>query len=821
MARKQLGSVLEFIREVLGARAAGDTTDADLLDRFVAQREEAAFTALLERHGPLVLGVCRRVLGNAEDAADAFQATFLVLVRKAGSIRKGASVASWLHGVANRVSLEARTRAARRRAHENRAKNIGQADPAADAATHELRAILDEELEQLPEKYRAPLVLHYLAGKTKEETARQLGWSEGTVSGRLARARDRLRERLTRRGLGLSSGALAAALSQETAASVPSALVGSTVSFVSLFTAGEVVAGASSARVFALTERVVRTMFLSKWKLIAATVLAVTAVGLAGGLIYWAHAGQPPQEEKQPAPNPAALGKGQPLPAQGKKPGVIVRAPGSYTLDVALSADGKTLARAGADETVDLWDVASGKKLHTLRGHTAPLLRVAFSPDGKTLASITGTWLPDDVRGEVKLWDVATGKERVSVKGHPGRGVALAFSPDGKTLATSSGTVKLWDVATGREKLELKLDKRIPWSLAFSPDGKTLATGTGGGIMDITPSSVILWDVATGKKKATLPGHGNSITWVGFAPDGKTLASASGPGGKDEQGKPVELGKPLAGQIKLWDVATTKERATLPIRLVTPVQFFDLAFTADGKTLISAMASIVGRRKEGGISIKDGEITGMGYAVQRWEVATGKERAFYWAPFNNGEPGPGGAGTNCGIYFTALSADGKTVAWGGAEERDKKITGTAHVWDVQSLVTSPPKLPKEPGKPAKNAKPPALSPMTGDVQFLKEAGVATDGPGLVTFFRKNTPSEEQRRAVGKLIGQLGDPVPKVREKATEDLKAVGSVAWPALQEALNHRDPARKGDASYAVALFRDPESRIAKNAEKSRVFAS
>src|SRR5438876_4438872 len=112
MARKQLASVLQYIRTALGAPTTGDTTDADLLGRFAVRREEAAFTALLERHGPLVLGVCRRVLGNAADAEDAFQATFLVLVKKAGSIRKGASVASWLHGVAYRVALEARTRAA-------------------------------------------------------------------------------------------------------------------------------------------------------------------------------------------------------------------------------------------------------------------------------------------------------------------------------------------------------------------------------------------------------------------------------------------------------------------------------------------------------------------------------------------------------------------------------------------------------------------------------------------------------------------------------------------------------------------------------------
>jgi RNA polymerase sigma factor (sigma-70 family) len=685
MARNQLGTVLDFIRAALGARASGDTTDADLLERFSALRDEAAFTVIFERYGALVLSVCRRVLSNAEDADDAFQAAFLVLFRKARSIRKSASLASWLHGVAYRVSLEARTRAGRRQTHVKRAESMGQADPADEAGARELRSILDQELEQLPEKYRAPLVLHYLAGKTKEETAQQLGWSEGTVSGRLARARDLLRSRLTRRGLALSGSALSAALSQEAAvASVSSVLASSTVSLVTLCAVGEAAAGARAARILALTERVVHTMFLTKLKIATAVLLVAAAVGLgAGGLFYQAQA-DPPEDRPQPQPPTAsAAGTLQDQPAPVKKAGAIFRVPDSYTLAVALTADGKLLARGGADNTVDLWDVASGKKLHTLKGHTVPILRVAFSPDGKTLASITGSWLPDEVRGEVKVWDVVSGKERASLNGHPTRMLSLAFSPDGKTLASAAGTVKLWDVDTGKEKLELKLGEReLPWSLAFSPDGKTLATGSGLGPMHLAPGSVFLWDVATGKQKATLPGHANSITWVGFAPDGKTLASAS-------CGSYDQKQKPLPGEIKLWDIATAKERATLPIRTPTPLQFFDLAFSADGKTLISALWSFGEKENEGGL------------AVEQWDLATGKAKASFWAPFNPfNSGGPPGAGTNAGIFFAALSGNGKTVAWGGAEGQGRMITGTAHVWDVQSLATSPPKLPKEPERPA-------------------------------------------------------------------------------------------------------------------------
>ncbi len=185
MAEVRLASVLYHLRQ-LGAGTAGDVSDGQLLRRFAQGREESAFAALLERHGRLVWGVCRHVLRQEQDAEDAFQATFLVLARKASSIRKHESVASWLHGVAYRVALKARARAAARHARALPAEREAPPGPPSEAALRELQAVLDQEVALLPGKLRAPFVLCCLQGRSKGEAARELGWKEGTVSGRLA-----------------------------------------------------------------------------------------------------------------------------------------------------------------------------------------------------------------------------------------------------------------------------------------------------------------------------------------------------------------------------------------------------------------------------------------------------------------------------------------------------------------------------------------------------------------------------------------------------------------------------------------------------------
>jgi RNA polymerase sigma factor (sigma-70 family) len=287
MASGTTSPVIQLIRRIAGAPDAAHTTDGHLLDRFVTRREGEAFAMLVRRHGAMVLGVCERVLANRHDAEDAFQATFLVLARSAGSVLKRESVGSWLYGVAYRTALRARAAAARRHAAERQGRTTNTQDPLAAVLWSDLRPVLDKELDRLPEKYRAPVVLCYLEGKTNEEAAQQLGWTKGTVSGRLARARALLRDRLTRRGLALSGGLLATLLAQNAAAaSVPTELVNSTLNAATFIAAGQA-ATTLSGSVAALTQGVLKAMWLTKLKIVTLVGLAVAlAAGSAGWLTY-------------------------------------------------------------------------------------------------------------------------------------------------------------------------------------------------------------------------------------------------------------------------------------------------------------------------------------------------------------------------------------------------------------------------------------------------------------------------------------------------------------------------------------------------------
>ena len=257
--------VRKFVRAALGSSAAG-TSDPDLLKRFVDAADQDAFAELVRRHGPMVLDVCRCVLGNHADAEDAFQATFLALAQRAGSIHKAGSLAAWLHGVAYRIARKLRTQTARRREHEAR---VPAREPAApdDLSWAEVRLAVHEALAALGERYRAPLILCYLGGMTQDRAAEALGLSRSAVKKRLERGRDQLRERLARKGLG-PTALLAALASPAIVCAVPPALAESVVTLAALVAAGNLPAGAVSPAVLALTPPEVSPMALSPLKVL-------------------------------------------------------------------------------------------------------------------------------------------------------------------------------------------------------------------------------------------------------------------------------------------------------------------------------------------------------------------------------------------------------------------------------------------------------------------------------------------------------------------------------------------------------------------------
>lgn len=277
-------------------------TDAQLLERFIADQDGDAFAQLVRRHGAMVLGVCQRILHNPHDAEDCFQAAFLVLVRKAESIQPTSMVGNWLYGVAYRTALEARKMAAKRRALERKKQEMPTVESDADR-WEELRPVLDQELNRLPDDFRAVVVLCDLEGKTRLEAAQQLGLPPGTVASRLARGRALLAKRLARHSLAMSAPALAAIL-VESAPKVPAWLMESTSEAAARLATGSGSAGLVSVRVAELTELVARGMTLTRINAVLATLLVLITLGIGiGTFITPAQANVKPDARKMESPD--------------------------------------------------------------------------------------------------------------------------------------------------------------------------------------------------------------------------------------------------------------------------------------------------------------------------------------------------------------------------------------------------------------------------------------------------------------------------------------------------------------------------------------
>jgi RNA polymerase sigma factor (sigma-70 family) len=646
MTTSPVTAFLRHLRRLTARQGSEHLSDRQLLRHFTAQGDEAAFATLVYRHGPSVLAVGRRVLHDRHAAEDVFQATFLVLARKAASIRKRQALASWLYGVAYRLAVRAKAQAGKRMLHERAQRTPPSEDPARTAAWRELVAVLDEELARLPDKYRAPLVLCYLEGKTQEAAARQLGWALSTLHDRLERGRERLRVRLEGRGVALSAGLLATALSQQAAeAAVSAALLDVTVEAALAFGAGGTVTAAASTQAMLLAKGVVHAMYVTKLKAMAVAIFAVGVLGLGTGkLTHSLLAGKPAAEGKAEAAKPPAKAVEKSIPAEAPQArtdrygdplpeGALARLGTTRLRHVsfhptqvrafAYFPDGKTLASGGTDDIIRLWDVATGKTVGRIATNDLAIFSIAISPDGKTiLAGGRDDAMKPGRQDYLCLWDAATGTKIRRFEGHrDGIIWRAAFAPDGKIVASVAGdqTLRLWDVPTGKELRRFEGPKLE--TAVFSPDGAILAYSDG--------PSIRLWEVATGKERRRLQGHRDGVWALAFSPRGDTLAS----GGEDHS-------------VRLWDVATGQEIRQYHghAGLVSSV-----SFSPDGATLVSA---------------------GLDGTIRVWDVGSGRELR------RCGRAGLAPAGDPIRLT-AALSPDGKTLASAGEES-------AVSLWDAAS-----------------------------------------------------------------------------------------------------------------------------------------
>ncbi len=598
MPRKPLGTVLQRMGELLGSCELRRASDAELLERFLDGYREDAFALLLERYGPMVLHVCRRVLPDPHDAEDAFQATFLLLVQKAGTIRKREALAAWLHGAARRLAVQLQKQNRARASRERKAAAPATQEPGFETAWRELLVVLEEELALLPANDRAPLVLCYLEGKTHEEAARQLGWPLGTVHGRVSRAREALRRRLARRGLTMPAALLGTVLATSTVDAVPPLLTSITLSAARNLAAGQALAQVAPASVCSLLEGTIDAMKLKVKFGLLLVLLTGVSILVAGGQ-------QAAPERRvdrsaaataadQPAV-PAAEGKpgqdalGDPLPPGAKaRLGTARLVPdGNVYLRPVFSPDSRLVALPGPRGTIMVWEVATGRLVHRL----APVddgpqyggmsYRFVFTPDGKKIVTAHG-------RSQFLVRDLATGKEEVRIEnGVMTANTLFCVSPDGKRLITpgvrakpEQSNITVWDLATGKKLASFTEHTKTEQALAFTPDGTHALLGTDSGLIH-------LWEVATGKRVRDFEGNRGGILAVAVSSDGKTVASA----GTD-------------GTIRLWDLGTGK-----------PGKDWEIGVPQQGVNSASlAFADRDRRIVLGGVG-----------KVRAWETATGDE----------------------------------------------------------------------------------------------------------------------------------------------------------------------------------------------------
>jgi RNA polymerase sigma factor (sigma-70 family) len=821
--------VLRHLRRQFGTA----TPDADLLHAYAAHHDADAFRAVVERHGPMILGVCRRRLGDDHAADDAFQATFLVLARNARGLRRPDTLATWLYKVAVRICGRARRLATRRRDVERCGVPRPPADPAAELTARELLDVLDNELLRLPERYRRAVWLVYWQGLPHAEAAARLNLSPGALHGRLDRGRKRLADRLRRRGFGPDAAARALLVAGAGAVAVPADLTAQTVTLAAAPWLAATPAAIVSLAANAATSKVVPA---------TALVVLLAGTGMIGVLASWererpeAEAPQPrvahaPGSPDQPSAEKAAPRldlHGDPLP-----PGAIARL-GTVRMrhplagPVAVLPDGRSLASIG--RTVKVWDLATGKLLREfgpIGGGREPYGRPAVSPDGRSLAFpglhaldvwdlTTGrlaystplngimrpiyAYSPDGrllVSGadnrELIIRDAATGKLLRSNDAHRGSFTGIVFAgPDRLVTSTNGRMLTIWDVATATIGRQIRTEHERVAELAATADGKWLAS------VGDHDRKVRLWDLTSEREVGVFDVAFQFDVEMAFSPDGKTLAAAGG-----------------SGPIYLWDVATRRGR-TLPLGHEVPGGYLagglrSLAFSPDGRLIVG---------------------TDVGQVVRCLDVATGRDRFAsdeHAGPIRGLSFTPDGQAvrTGCNDFFTRtydlggrllkrqpagflgyFAPDGRTAitcwyeewsfldlesgrTWAGSQIRPGGLRGVAFSPDGRTVVvlTTPPGQPVGPQRSTLQILETATGRLVRTLDFVGVGEVlkyTADGRTFAMVERTFDPLRESIHmwdaATGRTTGRV--PVPSGWSCRDIDFSPDGRlVAAPRMDEA--------------------------------------
>ena len=537
MAGNSVNTFLQYLRKVGGADEPGD---AELLERFTTERDEQAFTLLVCRHGPNVYRLCRRMVQIEEDAEDVFQAAFLVLARKAGSIGKRESLGSWLHKVAFRIACRVRGKTVPLTNLPDPVNELTTTETESEVVWRDVRLILDEELASLPDSQRRAIILCYLEGKTHREAARLLGCPKGTLAARLVRAREHLCRRLTRRGLTLSVTGLGVALAEGACdRPIPAGMIQTTARAAVAFVSGQV----HCARASNLAEGVLQMKWFTKFKF---TVLLILALVLAGSAVAFAMRTTAKNENAQTKERPQKVPQRDPGPPKLKAWRFIevdrqaenltfapdasfflatvnnqvriwntkdltevtkYRCPIDWPERVILSADSGQAAAFRGQELM-VWDVQKGTVLTKIK-YEDRFFSACFSPDGKFLLTGNATFVNPQVnyiKSAVNLWEISSGKLVRTFASVPRPAKAVAFAPNGNILACTTGVLTRWDDDSGRIISMHRFDKTAFEYPTFSSDGERCLVPTS--------RSFGVWRTSDGKKIAQFADHPVHVRWI-------------------------------------------------------------------------------------------------------------------------------------------------------------------------------------------------------------------------------------------------------------------------------------------------------------------